>query len=68
VPAGLQKVGGLWSAAIPGYAPAFVRDPLVGYLIAAVIGSALVIGVTLGLGKLLSRRRDAAGPDAGDGA
>ena len=55
VPLGLEKVGGVWTAAIPAYAPAFIRNPLLGYLFAAAIGSALVIGVAWGIAKLLSR-------------
>jgi cobalt/nickel transport system permease protein len=55
VPAGLEKLSGLWVAAIPDYAPAFVRNPLLGYLLAAIIGSALAIGVTWGIAKLLTR-------------
>jgi cobalt/nickel transport system permease protein len=56
VPAGLEKVGGLWAAAIPDYAPAFIANPLVGYLVAALLGSALVIGATWLVAKLLSRK------------
>jgi cobalt/nickel transport system permease protein len=55
VPPGLEKLSGLWNAAIPGYAPAFVRNPLLGYLLAAIIGSALAIGITWGIAKLLAR-------------
>jgi cobalt/nickel transport system permease protein len=57
VPAGLEKTGGLWKALIPDYAPAGIRDPRVGYLVAAVIGVTLVIGVTWLAGLLLARRR-----------
>ena len=53
VPAGLERLGPMWSAAIPGYAPAFVRDPLLGYAIAAVLGVALAVGVTWVAGRLL---------------
>ncbi|HEY5548227.1 MAG TPA: cobalt transporter CbiM [Coriobacteriia bacterium] len=56
VPAGLEKVGGLWTATIPDYAPSVIRDPLVGYFLAAVVGAALVVGVTWVIGKLLARR------------
>lgn len=55
VPAGLEKAGALWSASIPNYAPVFIRNPYVGYLIAAVIGAAIMIGVTWGVAALLSR-------------
>ncbi len=62
VPAGLEKVGGLWTAAVPDYAPAFIANPFVGYLVAAVLGSAAVIGVTWALGRLLSGKERTAPP------
>ena len=55
VPAGVQRLGSLWTAAMPGYAPSFVRDPLAGYLVAAILGSALVIGASWLIGRMLSR-------------
>lgn len=58
VPAGLEKLSGLWSAAIPDYAPEFIQNPLLGYLVAAIIGSALAIGATWGIAKLLARKGD----------
>jgi cobalt/nickel transport system permease protein len=54
VPTGLAQIGSAWTASIPGYAPAFIRNPLLGYLIAALIGAVLVVGVTWGLAKLLA--------------
>ena len=56
VPNWLGKVGSLWTASMPAYAPPFIANPLVGYLVAAVLGSALVIGVAWAVGKLLSRK------------
>jgi cobalt/nickel transport system permease protein len=58
VPAGLEKLSGLWSAAIPDYAPRFIQNPYVGYLVAAIVGSALAIGITWGIAKLLARKND----------
>jgi len=55
VPEGMSKVGGLWSAAIPDYAPAFIKNPLVGYLVAAVVGSALIIALAWGVAAFLTR-------------
>ena len=55
MPQGMEQVGSLWTAMIPDYAPAFIRNPLLGYLFAAVIGSALVIGVTWLIGWALAR-------------
>jgi cobalt/nickel transport system permease protein len=56
VPQGLEQAGGLWTAAIPDYAPTFIKNPLIGYLVAAIVGSALVIGVTWGIARLLARK------------
>jgi cobalt/nickel transport system permease protein len=58
VPAGLEKLSGLWTAAIPDYAPEFIQNPLLGYLVAAIIGSALAIGATWAIAKLLARKDD----------
>ena len=64
VPAGLSKLGSVWTAAMPDYAPAFIRNPMVGYLLAAVVGSALVVGITWLLGKLLARKESDPKPTA----
>lgn len=55
VPEGLDRLGTTWTAAIPDYAPAFVKNPMLGYLFAAFVGAALVIAASWGIGKLLSR-------------
>lgn len=67
VPVGLAKIGTVWTAAMPSYMPPFIANPLVGYLVAAVIGAALVAGITWVLAKALSGKRywDADG-DAGE--
>jgi cobalt/nickel transport system permease protein len=57
VPAGMERLGGLWTSLMPGYAARGVSDPLVGYLLAAVVGTAAVVGLAWGLGALLTRRR-----------
>ena len=63
VPGDLEKLGGLWKAAMPDYATPGVSNSLLGYLIAAIVGTALVVGVTWGVGALLARRHgDAADP------
>ena len=62
VPAGFGRLGGLWTASVPGYAPRFIANPLVGYLVAAGLGAALVIGATWLVGRLLSRRDVGRGP------
>jgi cobalt/nickel transport system permease protein len=55
-PSGFEKLGSLWKAAMPDYATPGVSNTLLGYLIAAIIGTALVVGVTWGVGALLARR------------
>jgi len=57
VPSGFEKLGSLWKAAMPDYATPGISNTLLGYLIAAVVGTALVVGVTWGVGTLLARRR-----------
>jgi cobalt/nickel transport system permease protein len=57
VPANFEKLGGLWKAAMPDYATPGISNTLLGYLIAAAVGVALVVGVTWGVGALLARRR-----------
>lgn len=60
VPQGLERLGSAWTAAMPDYAPAFIQNPLLGYLFAAIVGSLLVIGLSLGVGRLVAARSDAA--------
>jgi hypothetical protein len=69
LPAGLGRIGGLWTAAVPDYAPPFIADPLVGYLVAALLGAALAVGVTWLLGRLLARPKgDSTQTGSGSGA
>jgi cobalt/nickel transport system permease protein len=58
VPTGLEKLGSLWKAAMPDYATPGISNTLLGYLVAAAAGTALVVGVTWGVGSLLARRRE----------
>ena len=55
MPSGMQEIGSLWSAMIPDYAPPFIQNPLLGYLVAAIVGAALVVGATWLVGWLLAR-------------
>ncbi|MEZ5126493.1 MAG: cobalt transporter CbiM [Thermoleophilia bacterium] len=57
VPANLEKLGGLWKAAMPDYATPGVSNSLLGYLIAAVVGTAIVVAIAWSTGVLLARRR-----------
>ena len=67
VPAGLEKLGGVWTAAMPDYAPTFIKNPYLGYMVAAVVGCAIIAGITWLLGKLLAGGSDdgTAAPHAG---
>jgi cobalt/nickel transport system permease protein len=65
VPAGLQRLGSGWTAAMPRYAPSFIRDPLVGYAVAGLLGAAIVVGVTWLLARWLARGSRSTGPKDG---
>ena len=62
VPPGVAQLGPMWHAAMPGYAPSFVRDPRLGYLVAAIVGALLVAGAGWAAGRLLSPRSGPARP------
>ena len=59
-PHGLDKLGGLWKAIMPNYATPGVGNALIGYLIAAVVGVVIAVGLAWVVGIVLARRRDAA--------
>ena len=63
VPSGLKALDGLWSAPIPDYAPAFLANRSVGYVLSAVMGSGLVLLTFLAVGALPRRRTPARLPD-----
>jgi len=66
-PANLEKLGGLWRSAMPGYATPGVSNALLGYLIAAVVGTALTVGVAFAVGALLAKRGEAPPAEAPSG-
>jgi cobalt/nickel transport system permease protein len=57
VPPGLARWSAMWTAPWADYAPAFVREPAVGYLLSAMFGVGLVVLLSLGAGRLASARR-----------
>ena len=63
-PANLERLGGLWRSAMPGYATPGISNALLGYLIAAVVGTALTVGVAFAVGALLARHGEAQPPEA----
>jgi len=42
-PHGLERLASLWTAPFPQYAPAFVRRPVLGYLLSAMFGSGIIM-------------------------
>jgi len=54
IPAGLQRMSALWTAPFPSYAPSFIKNPVVGYLLSAMFGVGLLVLVYL-LSKSLSQ-------------
>jgi cobalt/nickel transport system permease protein len=59
VPGNLEGLSGTWDAAMAGYSTPGVSNSFIGYLLAGVIGVALVVGLAWGAAVLLSRRRGA---------
>ena len=58
-PANLESLGGLWRSAMPGYATPGVSNALLGYLVAAIVGTTLTVGIAFTVGALLTRRGEA---------
>lgn len=52
-PAGLERLGSIWSAPMPDYAPPFLKSEKLGYILSAMFGAGLVIGVCLVAGRML---------------
>ncbi|WP_413737298.1 cobalt transporter CbiM [Sodalis sp. RH21] len=42
-PAGMQRLEALWSAPVPDYAPSFMHNASIGYVLSAVMGSGLIL-------------------------
>jgi cobalt/nickel transport system permease protein len=59
-PQGLERLSSLWSAPFPQYAPPFVRQPAFGYVMSAIFGSGLILGIFLLMGWVFSGPGDAA--------
>ncbi len=54
-PSGLERLSGIWSAPVSGYAPAFIRSASFGYLVSAMVGVGLIILLFLLANLILSR-------------
>jgi cobalt/nickel transport system permease protein len=55
VPAGIQRLSSLWTAPFPGYAPKFVKNPVLGYLLSAMFGVGILVLASL-LTRMLARK------------
>lgn len=59
VPSGLGKLQGLWKAPMPDYALRGQKDgSSISYILSAIIGVAVVAGLTIFLGRVLARKED----------
>jgi len=58
-PANLDRLGGLWRSAMPGYATPGVSNALLGYLVAALAGTALTVGAAFAVGVVLAKLGEA---------
>ena len=57
VPAGLARLSNLWTAPFPAYAPGFVHSHSFGYLLSAMFGVGLLLGLSLLTRHVLDRCR-----------
>jgi hypothetical protein len=61
-PAGLERVGSLWSAPMPDYSlPGWDEQPVKAsmvYILSAVVGVGVIVAAIFGLGKLLASREE----------
>lgn len=55
-PQGLKQFSETWKAPLPDYAPDFIKDERVGYILSALIGIVAVGGIGLLIGRLFARR------------
>jgi cobalt/nickel transport system permease protein len=51
-PAGLQRLAQLWTAPLPRYAPAFLKNAALGYVVSALLGIGLIVIVAVLIGLL----------------
>lgn len=63
-PTGLKRWSAFWTAPIPDYAPGFLKSTIAGYIISAVVGITLVVGIAALISRLLVRRRPLAGNES----
>ncbi|MEA9391389.1 cobalt transporter CbiM [Acerihabitans sp. TG2] len=54
IPSGMQRLEALWTAPVPDYAPSFMQNASVGYILSAVMGSGLILLMFYLLTRLFS--------------
>jgi cobalt/nickel transport system permease protein len=57
VPHGLERLAGLWTAPFPDYAPGFLHNENVGYILSAIMGTGLILLGFLLISTAMARRR-----------
>ncbi|CAH2601077.1 Fused nickel transport protein NikMN [Rhodovastum atsumiense] len=63
VPQGLERLASLWAAPLPDYAPGFLANAQLGYIVSAATGALLIL-LAFGLMAMLRARRATPQPDA----
>ncbi len=56
-PSGIARLSAVWTAPFPAYAPAFIRNPAIGYAISAIFGVGLLLTTYLVLRWLTGREK-----------
>jgi cobalt/nickel transport system permease protein len=55
-PRGMERLSAIWTAPLSRYAPTFIRGAAFGYVVSAMVGVGLIIGLALLLNRLLALR------------
>jgi cobalt/nickel transport system permease protein len=57
VPAGLAHLSSFWTAPLRGYAPPFLQNPAIGYVLSAMFGSGIIVLATFAIRLFATRPR-----------
>jgi len=55
-PSGIRKLSGLWTAPFPDYAPAFIKNPIFGYVLSAMFGVGVLASASAAVDRILRRK------------
>ena len=58
-PRGFEKLSTVWNAPFPQYAPVFIRRPAFGYVMSAMFGSGVILGLFLLISRVVGGKQDA---------